>query len=384
MQLLPPSAQISNYYRFGLLFTGLGAMVALLYYGRGLCITLVVSLVISFILEPLVNACMRLRIPRSIAAFFVCTIALLLIYLLGLGLFSQVANLVEELPTYSQRINDLVDHVAERIERTEKNAYRLLVPKRFQEISPPQPEPPAPVKRRKRSDPPPAPAPPQVQEVSIRQDRVSVFQSVYGYASSFYNVLLMTSFVPFLVFFMLSWRDLMRVRFLALFEGPDRVVAGRAWNNIGEMARAYVLGNFILGLLLAVVSCVIFWSWALPYWLLIGFVSGFLSLVPYVGLPLALLPPMGATLMMYDNVAPFVAIAATVSLLHLLALNFLYPSIVGARVHLNPLAVTVALMFWGTVWGAAGLVLAIPVTAGLKAILDSSEDQKAWGGLLGD
>ncbi len=56
---------------------------------------------------------------------------------------------------------------------------------------------------------------------------------------------------------------------------------------------------------------------------------------------------------------------------HLLALNLLYPKLVGSRVHLNPLVVTVALMFWGAIWGGLGLVLAIPVTAGIKAVCDN-------------
>ncbi|WP_305017126.1 AI-2E family transporter [Mycobacterium tuberculosis] len=47
--------------------------------------------------------------------------------------------------------------------------------------------------------------------------------------------------------------------------------------------------------------------------------------------------------------------------MHLFALNLLYPKIVGARVHLNPLAVTIALMFWGLIWGGIGLVLAVPI-----------------------
>jgi predicted PurR-regulated permease PerM len=68
----------------------------------------------------------------------------------------------------------------------------------------------------------------------------------------------------------------------------------------------------------------------------------------------------------------------------LTALNLLYPKLVGSRVHLNPLAVTVALMFWGTLWGAIGLVFAIPITAGIKAVCDNVPDLQPVGKLLGD
>ncbi len=51
---------------------------------------------------------------------------------------------------------------------------------------------------------------------------------------------------------------------------------------------------------------------------------------------------------------------------------------------MNPLAVTVALMFWYLLWGGAGLVLAIPITAGLKAAFDNIPSMQAYAKLLGD
>jgi predicted PurR-regulated permease PerM len=53
-------------------------------------------------------------------------------------------------------------------------------------------------------------------------------------------------------------------------------------------------------------------------------------------------------------------------------------------VHLNPLAVTIALMFWGTLWGGIGLLLGIPITAGIKAVCDNVDSWKPYGKLLGD
>jgi predicted PurR-regulated permease PerM len=70
--------------------------------------------------------------------------------------------------------------------------------------------------------------------------------------------------------------------------------------------------------------------------------------------------------------------------LHILAMNFLYPKIIGRRVHLNPFVVTVALMFWGLLWGGVGLILAVPITAGVKAICDNVEPLHGYGRILGD
>ena len=372
----------------------MAATVALLYFGRVFFITLATAIIIAFLLDPVVTAFVRLRLPRPLASFVVCSIALLLLYLVALGLYTEFSSLVEDLPAYSQRINQLVDSVATRADQYEKRTYAVLVPKRFQDreqqIESVQQNTVRQKGRKKGvADQPPVPpvpavAPAPIPEVRIHPEPTPLLTYVYGYLRSFYNVLLMASFVPFLVYFMLSWRDHLRRSFLFLFSASDRYIAGKSWEGVADMVRAYVIGNFILGLLLAVISCVFFFLIGLPYWPLIGLLSGFLSLVPYVGLPLAIIPAILAGLAAFNRPAIYFVMAAVISILHLIALNFLYPKMVGSRVHLNPLVVTIALMLWGTLWGAIGLVLAIPITAGIKAVCDNVSSLQGYGKLLGD
>ncbi len=199
-----------------------------------------------------------------------------------------------------------------------------------------------------------------------------------------YEFILMASFVPFLVYFMLSWSDHIHRSFLQFFHGADRVIAAKSLQGIGDMVRAFVVGNFVLGILLAVLSSVSFWFMGLPFPFLAGVLSGFLSLVPYVGLPLALFPPMFVSLVGAGNVSAIAIVFLVVTALHLLALNVFYPKLVGSRVHLNPLVVTFALMFWGFLWDGPGLLLAIPLTAGIKAVCDHVRALRPYGKFLGD
>jgi predicted PurR-regulated permease PerM len=367
----------------GVTLLAVAACVALLYFGRVFFITMVVAITIAFLLDPVVTAFVKLRLPRAVASFIVCSIALLALYLLGLGLYTQFSGFVEELPTYSQRMNDMVDNVATRIDEVEKRTYQVMIPKRFQETPPVNPVP-EPARKRRGSKAPETVTPPQIPEVRIHSEPTPLFTYLYGYVRSFYDVLLMASFVPFLVYFMLSWRDHMRRSFLYLFKGAERQMVGRSWEGVADMVRAYVIGNFVLGLLLAIISSAFFFSIRLPYWPLIGPLSGFLSLVPYVGLPLAMFPAEAAGLIVYTAPAIYLMIAVVVAVLHLVAMNLLYPKVVGSRVHLNPLVVTVALMFWGTLWGGIGLLLAIPITAGIKAVCDNVTRLQGYGKLLGD
>ena len=95
-------------------------------------------------------------------------------------------------------------------------------------------------------------------------------------------------------------------------------------------------------------------------------------------------PPLLAALTVYGTPTPYLIIVGVVALIHLVTMNLLYPKIVGQRVHLNPLVVAVALMFWSVLWGAAGLILAIPLTAGVKAVCDHVKSLERYGRLLGD
>jgi predicted PurR-regulated permease PerM len=251
-------------------------------------------------------------------------------------------------------------------------------------------EPPAPKispNRRKGATPTPqptAPVPGVIQEVRIHNDENPVSAYISARIGTFYEALLMASFIPFLVYFMLSWRDHIHRTFLHFFQGGDRVIAARSLRGVGDMVRGYVVGNFVLGCILSVLSSMAFWMMHLEYPLLAGPISGFLSLVPYVGLPLAMVPPLFVLLAAGGAVSTVLVIVTVVGTLHLMALNLFYPKVVGARVHLNPLAVTFSLMFWGFLWDAPGLLLAIPMTAAIKAVCDNVVSLRPYGRFLGD
>jgi predicted PurR-regulated permease PerM len=366
----------------------LGVIFAILYWARVFFITSIIAVIIAFILEPFVGLLMRVRFPRSVASFVVCSMALMLLYLSGLGAYTQIAGLWDEMPRFSQRINDVVEGARHKIDELENSTYRLIVPARKQAQPAP---PPQPASRRKRNQEPvaqplglPPGFPVNIPEVRIHEEQKQLSDLVYERIGSLYQILLMASFVPFLVYFMLSWRDHIHRSFLQFFEGEDRTAAARSLQGIGDMVRGFVVGNFVLGILLAVLSSLVFLGLRLPYPLLAGPVSGFLSLVPYVGLPLALLPPAIVAIAGGSPLASFLIIIFVIAMLHLIAMNLLYPKIVGSRVHLNPLAVTFALMLWGFLWDAAGLLLAIPLTAAIKAVCDNVKGLRPFGKFLGD
>jgi predicted PurR-regulated permease PerM len=372
-------------FQFATSLIALAAAVALLYFGRDFFVTLIISAMFAFLLDPVVMLVMKLRLPRPAATAIVLGLALIGGYLFVAMVWSEVATFAEELPTYSAHVSEIWSRTNEEIDLLEQRSFDVLVPKRLRQPTQAQPKPQDSGKKRRKTSPPPndnAPAP--IQEVRIHTDPTPAVRVIYTYVSGYFHVLIMASFVPFLVYFMLSWRDHFNKSIRRLFEGEERYQVGRTWSGIGDSTRAYVLGNFLLWLFLSCISALAFFWLGVPYWPMIGTLSAFFSLVPYVGLPLALIPPVLAAIAIPNRFKIILTIIVVTSAFHVFAMNFLYAKVIGRRVRLNPLIVTVALMFWGIVWGAVGLLLAVPITAAIKAICDNVESLEPYGKLLGD
>ena len=108
--------------------------------------------------------------------------------------------------------------------------------------------------------------------------------------------MLALTFIPFLVFFMLSWQDHVRSQTVMLFSMENRNSAYVMLGLIARMIRSFILGNFIIGVFLSICSIAIFGVMGLPYFYFLGVISGFLSLIPYLGVMFAVLPPLVADL----------------------------------------------------------------------------------------
>jgi len=366
---------------FALSTIAFGVIIAILYWGRVFFITLISAIILAFILEPLVSILVKVRIPRSIAAFVVISLAAFLLYLTGVAAWGQISGFSQEWPRISERLGAAVDEALQTIDDVETATAKVFTRRPKTSDNSPLAQHPG---RRRTVRTPQTAASGTIPEVRIHEERNPITDYVYARLGTLYQYLLMASFVPFLVYFMLSWQEHLYRSFLHFFGAEARATASRSLRGIADLVRAFVVGNFLLGLLLAGASWLIFWFIHIPYAGLAGPISGFLSLIPYLGLPLALGVPVLVSLGGTSSVSQIALIVTSVAGLHLVALNLLYPKIVGARVHLNPLVVTFALMFWAFLWDAAGLVLAIPLTAGIKAVCDNVRVLRPYGRFLGD
>src|SRR5260370_8288300 len=106
----------------------------------------------------------------------------------------------------------------------------------------------------------------------------------------------------------------------------------------------------IVTLVVIAASSLFFWIIGMEYPILTGIASGLLNMVPYIGAVMAWLPAFVIALAKWKTIGSFVLLAGGLTAIHVLALNFVAPQLVGLRVRLNPLAITLPLLFWGLLW----------------------------------
>ena len=127
--------------------------------------------------------------------------------------------------------------------------------------------------------------------VTIRQSS-SWLDNLTSGAIGATEVVVIAAFIPFLVFFMLSWQDHVRSSTVMLFSPENRNTAYVTLGLISQMIRAFIVGNVVIGVILGVTSTIAFWILGVPFFYVIGMISGIVSLLPYLGIVLAIIPPV--------------------------------------------------------------------------------------------
>jgi len=361
----PVRARVEKPITASLAILAILGVVGLLYYASSVFITVISSILIAIALDPLVKVLnRRARLPRQIASVIVVLVAISALYGLFSFAYGRVEGFVDELPDLMEQIRTapLVARITEKVE---------VVTRTVEEAG------------NRFSQPAPAPKGKTAQPVVV-QDGGSWSAAIFRGLGSLTAVAFSLSFIPFLVYFILAEKEPLTARTRELFLPEQRDMVAFILKDIERMMRRFLLGNAIIAAILSVASSVVFLLAGLPDPILLGVLSGTTSIIPYLGLVLAILPPAFAGLVTFESGIPFVAVLASVAALHLVAANFLTPKLVGGGVRLNAVCATLAILFFGWLWGGMGLLLSIPIAAVLKCVLDNIESTRPLGRWMGE
>ena len=326
---------------------------AFLYFASDVVVTLLLAVLVAYFLDPVVGLLERIHLPRALGALVVLLAVTAIFAGLGYLVVLRANQFIADWPRYSEVLRHVTTAFDRQMTTLEKGVEAI-----------------APAVEKGRT-PLRTVEPPPVREWLLRG------------AGSLYSILVVATFVPFLVFFMLAAKPRIWKATIDLFPDEHQERVRAALDEVSLMLRSFVAGNALVAIILMLLSWGFFLAIHLNYPFLLGCVSGLLNLVPYLGALLAWVPPFLIGLAQWNTIGPYFGVAAILTFLHIVGLNVLMPAIVGRRVHLNALAVTASFLFWGWLWGAIGLILAIPITATVKVICDHSEGWEPLGRWLG-
>lgn len=315
------------------------------YYAQGVVITLVLSILLAYCLDPIVEFLERWSIPRTVGSMIIVLLLCAVLGAVAYGLWTRTSDFAESWPKYSGAWRQSISSLESK----------------FFAVAPSTPG-----------------APATASSLSPRDSELLRNFVVRG-MGSLYALFLEVTFVPFLVFFMLAGKREVWHGTLQLFPASRRTAVKETLEDLRVVLRDYVLWMTVVTVMVITFSSLFFWVLGLEYPILTGIVSGVLNMVPYIGAVLAWLPPFMLALAKWQTFGWFFLIAGGLTLIHILALNLIAPQLVGRRLRLNAVAITVSLLFWGWVWGGMGLLLAIPITATLRVVCDHTPSLKPVG-----
>ncbi len=294
-----------------------------------------VALVISYVLNPVVNLLHERKVPRTAAvlliyAVFVTCLVVILMNVIPM-FFKQVEELNEHVPELAMRAQSLADHYNRHIVLPDsvRDGINRAVEGLEKRLS----------------------------------EAVSNFLHNIG---AVFNVMFLLMIVPFLAFYMMKDMDLFEKAALEFVPRSARKQTVRLLKDIDEALGSYIRGQFIVSFCVGVIAYVGYLIVGLPYPLLMaGFVALF-DIIPYLGPFLGAMPALIVASTISWKMMLFVVIVNT--LCQTLESNVISPQVVGRTMHIHPLTIIFVLLVGGELAGVVGLLFAVPVYAALKVI----------------
>lgn len=321
----------------------LAAVFAGLMLFGGILAPVLASVVLAYLLEAPVTRMERWGLPRLLAAAVVYVLFVIVLLLL-------VFVLVPEL---SRQMTGLLQSAPDMVAQTQ--ALLLSLPERYPEVF----------------------TEALVQEW-IGKLGAEVQDGLQALASSWVKlgvgatyVMIYMVLIPFLVFFMLKDKKLIVAWFQA-FLPDDYSLVRVVWADVDKQVGNYVRGKAIEILVIGSISCVTFILLDLNYAMLLGVLVGLSVLVPYVGATVVTLPVLAVAYLQWGPGGDFMWVFISYGIIQAFDGNLLVPILFSEVVNLHPIAIIVAVLFFGGIWGFWGVFFAIPLATLVQAVL------KAW------
>ncbi|MGB6976648.1 MAG: AI-2E family transporter [Gammaproteobacteria bacterium] len=324
-----------------LLFTLLGIIVFLLLFGRMLA-PVIISLVIAYLLDGIVKRLERWKCPHLLAVSIVCllfigAVLIAFIWLLPL-LWQQLSNFFNELPNILGRSQLLLTTLPQRYpEFISQNQITHVI-------------------------------------TLLKSESGSIGKVVLSYSlasiPSLIEFFIYFVLVPLLVFFFLKDKDTILHWFMGFLPKRRRAIT-QIWHDVNAQTGNYIRGRLIEMVLVGIVFVITFEVFGLNYAVLLSVIAAVSVIIPYVGAIVATIPIVVVAFTQWGWSAQFAYLLIAYTVISIVDSNILVPLLFSETMSLHPVAIIVAVIVFGKIWGFWGIFFAIPLATVVKAIMEA-------------
>jgi len=176
--------------------------------------------------------------------------------------------------------------------------------------------------------------------------------------------------VPILVFFMMKDKHQL-LDWVGNLLPRNRPLMSTIWREMDQQIANYVRGKFVEIIIVGSVAYLVFVFLGLNYALLLSVITGLSVMVPYIGAAAVNIPVAAIAYVQWGLGGEFWTVIVAYNILQILDGNVLVPIIFSEAVNLHPVAIIFAILFFGGIWGLAGVFFAIPLATLIQAIINA-------------
>jgi putative permease len=184
----------------------------------------------------------------------------------------------------------------------------------------------------------------------------------------FFTVLVYVVLVPIIVFFLLKDRTQI-TRWLAAFLPDKRPLLNRIWAEMNVQFSNYARGKMVEIIVVGAVAYVSFVFFGLRFAALLGLLVGLSVIIPYIGAFIVTVPVAAIAFFQWGLTPDFYWVLSVYVVIQMLDGNVLVPLLFSEAVNLHPVAIIVAVLFFGGIWGLWGVFFAIPLATLIKSVI---------------
>lgn len=354
-----------------------GIVIAALYVGAEIFVPVALAILLSFVLAPGVRLLQRWHLGRIVPVIVMTLLAFLVIAGLGGLLAVQLRDLADALPRYETTVLAKIEALRSLTSGAGTGRFSAFVSSLAEHLHAAHDPAAAVAPMASGTSPHPVPVvvEPPAEEPLDMLDRF-LMPALHPFA--------MIAIVTLYVIFMLGQREDLRNRAIRLFGAGDLHRSTAAIDDAARRLSRYLLSQLAVNTLAGFVVGLGLWLVGVPSPVLWGLLFGCLRFVPYVGPPLAAIPPLLLAAAVAPGWSLLVWTGALMAAVELTVGQAVEPLVYGHNTGLSPVAIVIAATFWTALWGPVGLVLSTPITVCLVVLGRHVEHLSFLDVMLGD